>query len=226
MAPALVGVKGASTTGATSGAITCPYGQSPTAGNLLILTLTDKGGTTLPTVSGAWASVVSSAQGGTANIFALVASGGDAAPTVSAVTGQTWTGQCTEWSGCAASSAGDQNGSAHGASGTSLTPVCGAPDATPGELVIWAFRFILGSSGTTTITNTLNNGASANVLDDNASTNATEHHSFGYGITTGNSSATQDAMSWTGTTSNRAGVVATFALAGAAAANSGFLAFM
>lgn len=211
MAYALVGTAGALATGSGSNiAITPAYGQSPTANNLLLLGVLGFGTTTTPSTPAGWTLGPTLGAGGSATIFYRIATGGDAAPTVAALASTTWLGAVAEFSGNATSSPLDQSGSKNGSSGTQ-TAVNGAADALAGELFFYAVRFVTSTSVARTITNTLNNGMSNHDVNNNA-TSTTRHVSIGFGITTGNSAADQDAASLSSTYTNMTMAVASFLL--------------
>jgi hypothetical protein len=76
-------------------------GQSRSAGNLLIMWVTGAGATTVPTTPSGWSIAVAetstAGSGATASIFYLIATGGDAAPTIPGVFLITWSARLAEF---------------------------------------------------------------------------------------------------------------------------------
>ena len=196
---------GTAVTGTVGAAVTPAFAQSPTQGNLLVLWQSGSGSGTGPTTPAGW-TLWTGVEGTTfnvCNLFWKMATGGDANPTLAAVSGQTQSAQVGEFSGCRVGGGGGQ---VQPASGTTspLTPTLAAPDAVSGCLIICAASIAYSTANTTnTFTHTLNNGATATTTN-NAATNTTGHYSFGYGFTTGNSSAQTDTFAYgtTGTVTN------------------------
>lgn len=215
MAYALVGSVGAVVQSSSGGSITTlawGTGENRTAGNLLILFVSGAGSATLTSTPAGWS--VGKQIAGTscsASIFWKKAAGGDAAPTISAITSCVQSAQLAEFSGVTGlATPTDQTGSATGAT-SSLTPTNGAADAASGELVIVSGGWFYSTSKTTTQADSLNNGATANSTTNNA-TSTVSHYNFTWGITTGNSSADSDSITGITTTklTGGASVIASF----------------
>lgn len=220
MAYALVGSRGAATFGTLSAAITPAYGQTPTAGNLLILWVAGGGGSTLPAApDGTWSTALQKlGSSNSSSIFYKIAGASETNPTVAAVTSVRLSGNLAEFSGNASSAPIDSVPST-GATGTTSpqTATNQAADVQAGELVIAASATRFSTAGTNSSgAHTFNNGATATSLNNNGTSNA-DHYFFSYGITTGNSTA--DNCQYAFTTTNITGsttVLASFLLASAA----------
>lgn len=201
MGYALVGTIGAVSVGSSGAAVTPAWGasESRTAGNLLILQVAGDGSTTLPAAPAGW-SIAKQIAGGsnTSSIFYKIAAGSDAAPTVAAISSDVLSCRLAEFSGNASSSPLDQTGSAI-ATSTPQTPTTGGVDAALGELVIVTGNARYTLAATKTLSNTLNNGATSNNVNNN-STSTISHYDMCWGITTGNSAA--DASTFAFTTSH------------------------
>ena len=215
MGYALVGSRGAVSRGTAGSAVTPAWGasESRTANNLLVCQVAVEGSATLPAQPTGWSTAIQRAGTScSASIFYKVAAGGDAAPTIAAITSGVIEAQLDEWSGGATSGPLNQTGSA---SGTSSPEVCActAADIAAGQLVIGAYALLYSTAATKTFTNTVNNGMTATVQND-ATTSTVDHYNFWDGITTGNSVADQDSLAFTTTKiSGVASVIASFKLA-------------
>ena len=219
MAYALVGSAGAVSVGASGAAVTPAYGQTPTANNLLVCCVGSAGSVTLPAAPSGWSLAVQIAGNSAgASIFYKVAAGGDAAPTIAAITSTEIAARLSEYSGGATLSPLDQTGSASGA-GT-IVATAGAPDAAIGELLIYCGMAFWNTSSTARrLTSTLTNATATG--DASNTTSGTDYnYDFGYGITTAHTVADADSMAAsTGThLSGDAVVIASFQLAAVAAA--------
>ena len=198
MAYALVGSVGAVSQGSSGAAVTPAWGtgESRTANNLLILWVDGQGSATLPSAPANWSIGIQKAGTScSASVFYKVAAGGDAAPTVGAVTSTVLTAQLAEFSGNATSSPLDKTGTAAGTTSTQVA-TAGAADTAGGELVVYATGALYSLAATKTLSNSLNNGATAHNTTNN-STSTVNHYDLGYGITTGNSAADADTFSFT-----------------------------
>lgn len=191
MAYALVGSAG-SAVGSTTG-VTPSYGQTPTAGNLLIAWACTPTNTaaTISTPSG-WSVGFAPAIG--AAIFYLVAAGGDAAPTMSSG-GLNVIAKVAEFSGNDQSSPLDQHASSTGV-GSPRTATCSAADATTGELAILCGTAGYTAVGTKTITQSCNN-ATSTTNDTNSGASSSSFYTFGYAFNTTNSTADVNTMTMT-----------------------------
>lgn len=198
MAYALVGSAGTQVVGASGAAVsTEAYGQTPTAGHLLICFVAGAGVATSPTTPAGW----SIGKNGTGNstaatIFYKIAAGSDAVPTIAALTSQIWSVQLCEFSGNSGVPL-DQTGTATGTS-SPVQATAGGVDAAIGDLLLFVGSELTSTSVTRTLTNTLTN-ASATVTGNNSATSATSHYTFGYGVTTANSVADADSIALSST---------------------------
>ena len=217
MAYALVGSLGTVNATAANTANTPSYGQTPTAGNLLVLFVGGYVADTLPATPSGWsvAKQVQEASGTqpcSASIFYKIAAGTDAQPTLAASTTPNWVAQLGEFSGNAATSPLDQSASAVGTGANfAATLTTGGEDAALGELVV----FIDAGNGghCTAITpSSANNGMSFT-----QSTSITNGFGIGYATTTGNGSADSVVVTQTNSgtgTRSIAAALASFKLAG------------
>lgn len=197
MSYALVGSHGAVATAVVGATCSPAWGasESRTAGNLLLLWSSVLAVSTFTATPSGWS--VAKQIAGTSvsqSLYYKIAAGGDAAPVLAGVTSGRQRAMLAEFSGNAASSPLDQVGSAVTTT-TSMTATAGAVDAAAAELVIYGSVAVTTSGVARTLTDTLNNGATATNLATVNGTLVTDHYSFGYGITTGDSAADHDA--WT-----------------------------
>lgn len=215
----LVGSLGTATQGSSGASITPGFGQTTTAGNLLVCWVTGISTTaaddTIPAAPSGWSTAVSQAAAGRcqAVIFYKVAVGSDSAPVIAAQTGELLAGQCGEFNWSVAGLVGTPD-KVGGNSGTTTSPIvatASGADTQSGDLVLAAGGVEYSTAATKTLTHTLNNGATATAAGNNNGTSTREHYAFAYGITTGNSGA--DTSSLALTTTNAADsvvVVASF----------------
>lgn len=222
MAIALVGTAGAASVGATGANVTPAWGtgESRTAGNLLIcwVALTGTAVAGLSTPAG-WTQA-SDLGGGSisttaeAAVYYRVATGADAAPTLTGAASNVVTARLAEFSGAAGTLDSSNFVGGVGGGGGITSPRAATndvADATAGDLVVFAFALLYSASATKVFTDTLNNGVTANVADS-ASLTTTNHYHFVYGFTTGNAAADSDSLAFTTTKiSNMNGVSASFA---------------
>jgi hypothetical protein len=200
MAISLVGTIGSVVVGTSGSSLTPTWGsgESRSAGNLLVCWVTGTGHSPTPVANGwslASVSGYSSPAYFTSAILYKVATGADAAPTITASTGLTWYAQLGEFNGTSANPlVRAVNASSSTQSVTATSPVA---DPLSKNLIITSTAFYRNIAAVTTINNTLNNGASS-VNTNNSSSNVTQNYSFGYGLTTGNSSPDSQTISWTG----------------------------
>jgi hypothetical protein len=187
MAIALVGSIGATTSGASP--FQGSFGQATTAGNFLLGWSWQTGGSKIAVDQG-WTLVFAVAVG--LNLaYKANCGASETAPTYTGV-GATFTLKLAEFSGVDTTSPLDQI--ATNTAGTSSPFTIGAPfaDANSGSLLASVCGDGESKSGTTTLTNTYNNGATDLLGDNNGATSLALHYLFGYGITTGNSAGDQD----------------------------------
>lgn len=209
MAYALVGSLGTPAVGSVDTAFTPAYGQSPTAGNLLICWYVGFGSTTAPTTPTGWGFLSSSGTAVRVGLFYKIATGGDAAPTITAEGSTQFIAMLGEFQGNFATQASilDKNGVASGTAATETATASG-DDASIGELIILAGLARYSSANTVTIQNVLNNGTSSET--NNGSTSTDNHFSFGWAI--GTSRTVADTNSWS--TSTATNLTASMSLVG------------
>lgn len=190
MAIALVSA-GTEATGATSAAPA--FGQSTTAGNLLILVASSSGANSLSNSDGTW--TLGKTQDGTsthATIWYKPNCGaGETAPSV---TGGSATVRATllEFSGVVTSSPVDR-----AVASASLSSITAAGvDASSGELMVTVDMYHYATSGTVTTTDTYNNATAVNI-GNNDSGNTGNHSRSAYGITTTNGVADKNTVTQT-----------------------------
>lgn len=184
MAIALVSA-GSVATGTTSASPS--FGQSTTAGNLLILMFC---GDTInsPTISGWTKAGSSDARAGI--YYKANCGAGESAPTVTISQNGFTAAVLLEFSGADTSAPFDKAGhTATSATSSPMSVTATAADTASGELVVSAASWNLTKAGTGTTVDTYNNGATANDVGNNDSTSQVSHYRFSYGFTTGNSSA-------------------------------------
>lgn len=215
----LVGSAGTAVQGASAAAITPTFGQTTTAGNLLVLMVagisTTTGDDALPAAPSGWfiAKQIAAAGNCDCSLFFKTAAGSDGNPTVAGLTGQLLAGQLAEfhWSVAGLVPVPDQTSSAVGVAGATLTATNGTADAQAGDLVIVVGGVEYGTAATKTNTHAINNGATTNLIGNNNATSSREHYTFSWGITTGNSGATSDVFTIVTTTAaHEALVLASF----------------
>jgi hypothetical protein len=206
MAIALVGSLGTVAQGTTSA--TPAYGQTPTAGNLLVCWVSSGSSTNPSNSDGTWSGVPVIGTGGRRqSIYYKIAAGGDAAPTITG--GNALFAMLGEFSGVASTPL-DQSTST-GATGTTSpqTATLSSADAHAGDLVLYSASTTNSTSQTEPAgpNVALNNGASSNETTNGGS--SVTHYWFGWGVTTGNSAA--DSASLTFTTARISAVALTLA---------------
>lgn len=196
MAAALVGSVGAASSGVSGAAVSPAWGASETRAlnNLLVLWVAGSNTATLPAAPAGWTSVrhVGVSTTGSASLFAKIATGGDAAPTVAIVASTVLSAQLAEFSGLDLVVTGDQNGSNTGTTSpvTATANNPGGGDVAAGELVVYAgLAHTTNSPAMGSIVATLNNGATAHDTT-NAGTSTLGHFNFGYGFTASKGSDT------------------------------------
>lgn len=185
MAIALVGSLGAVSNG---GSMTPAYGQPSTAGNLLVLWITDSSGGTV-TVTGTGWTRAGGATNDSAQVYYLPnCSAGQASPTITGgINGFSMLG---EFSGVAGVSPFENDGISGIVVVSPAVATAGGIDAVSGNLVICPFCISLSKAATQTSQIVLTGGAATtlgNINNDSVST--AEHYRFSYGVTTTNSSA-------------------------------------
>jgi hypothetical protein len=207
---ALVGVAGTVTSSGVGVANSPPWGAgaSRTAGNLLLCSMCGFAAATLPTPPAGW-STAAQFSGGicSASLFYKVATGGDAAPTVTGVSGASLTGQLLEFTRTGAAPL-DQAGT--GAAVTSpIVATAGSADAAAGDLLftVGALKYSAANANSQTVT--FNNGAPTTLIIVGASVN---HYTAAYGVSTGNASPSSASFAFdlTNISGNGALALATF----------------
>lgn len=197
-------------------------GESRTAGNLLICWVNFTVHSAQPTISSGWSTAATITFGtpmfGGATVFYKVATGGDAAPTLTVgASGQVLNGQLGEFSpGGSGTISIDQTGTSTGTT-SPLVTTAGGVDVAIGELVVWATSIAYSAAATKTISSSLNNGTAVDLND--SATSTASHYANGYAITTAHSSA--DAETGTFTTTSIQGAataLCSFSLASSNAA--------
>lgn len=227
MAYALVGSVGTVVQSSSGGAISgLAYPQTATTNHLLIAWWSGDGAATLPSTPTGWS--IGKTQTGTscaAAVYWKVAAGADAVPAFAAVTSSVQSVQLAEFSGNLTSAPNDQVGGTAGTTSTLVATATGT-DAAAGELIVYSTTaFYSSTSGTKTLSNALNNGATAH--NTTVPSTVVDQYDFGYGITTGNGSADADTLTFTTTHITGAAVAlvsfkAIAVLAGGAPATYGF----
>lgn len=223
--------------GASNGGGAPAFGQSTTAGNLLVCTVSALLGTgsgNFTCSDGTWTRAVqdvSRANVQTAIFYKQNCGAGETAPTFS-YSGSPSTTTCVLWefSGAARGTPLDKTGHANaaGSAGAGAMPnvACGSANSTTGELVITADAISFGSGGTITSSDSYNQGATPTGNINADSTSTRQHYRQAYGITTGNSSASTNAPtdSNTGSGDIISGCIATFKPALSISATAGSVA--
>lgn len=214
MAYALVGT-GPVGSGVSGAAFTPGLGTLPrTAGHLLVSWAFLSNATTLLGPAG-WTFT----NGGPSGVFDAsvawkVAAGGDAAPTWPAAAGGVWTAGVGEFSGN--STVADPSDRRFGSS----TLGAGSMTATDTQLALLAGELIVSvgglhytASAARTLTQSYNQGAGDNNLDNNNGTAALNHRTFDWGIMTVNNADPSATLAFTGTPGSGHLTVVTFQLA-------------
>lgn len=210
MTAALVGSLGAVTLGTSGAAVTPAYGQTPTAGNLLILWVSGWHGTTatFPVTPAGWTlGPQARATTRTSSVFYLLAAGGDAQPTIAIGTAMTWGAMLGEFSGL--SGLIDKSATAEGTASPAVATNSGT-DVTIGELACYVGTTAPTSAATDLLVTTGTNFTKNDT--NNAGTSIRTHYCFGYGITTANSVADKASMTFVATSTNNCLVLASFLL--------------
>jgi hypothetical protein len=188
MAPGLVGSIGTVSVGASGANVTPAYGanEDRTTGNLLICSVACTGSATIPSTPTGWTSAASKAGTNvSAIIFYKIATGADAAPTISGVTNAVLSVQLAEYSG-ASVGAKDRYGSASGTT-SPLTATANGRDINKGELLIGVGAMRLAFGDGMAISATSNNASLTQV--NNGGVGTAHHYDFARGITTSNAAA-------------------------------------
>jgi hypothetical protein len=137
-----------------------------------------------------WVQAIGTATTGSASaaIYYRVATGGDTAPTIPAVTGAVIAAHLEEWSGGATTVPNDRVGATNGTTSPITATMAGGADAASGELVAMAgadFRSVARASNDTW---TSNNGTPV-LRASNNGVSSVNHYSHATLVTTGNASA-------------------------------------
>jgi prepilin-type N-terminal cleavage/methylation domain-containing protein len=208
----LVGTIGAVTQGAVSAAVTPAWGTSEnrTANNLLVCFVAVGGSATLPTTPSGW--TIAKQIAGTsssATIYYKTAAGGDATPTIAAITSGVISARLAEFSGGSHSSQLDRTGSGSGTSGTTTATSTLADTNSFGELILTANTIYYSVAATKTLTDVVNN--TVEVVTNNAGTSTLYHYDFSYGYATTNASADSNPFTYTSNKiTGAAGVIVSF----------------
>lgn len=206
----LVGSPGsvaASSSGGALSTLAFGSGESRTAGNLLVCWLSTTGGGPASAPSG-WSQATEGTQSlttGYTQIFYRQATGGDAAPTFSAISGAVQTGQLAEFNPSVAGAVVvDQTAAQlNSTTATPLVLTASAANQSTGELVVAAFQDVVSRAATDSVTNTFNNGGTVATATAYTASN-TIHYQFYYDLApTSNSAA--DSWSHTYTTTRITG---------------------
>jgi hypothetical protein len=126
-----------------------------------------------------------------------IATGGDVAPTFSAVAGNTWTVLLGEFSGTSRTNVADHAGGTTIITASPITSSASGIDSNVGELILSINNMHGTTLITRTLTNSFNNGASNNNVANNNTASVDNHYSFDWGITTTQPLNTLDADSCT-----------------------------
>jgi hypothetical protein len=218
MAIALVKA-GTVATGTTT--ISPTFGQTTTAGNLLVLLIAAQGSadSTDRTPTGYTRADGTSGDQAETNVYFKANCGaGETAPTYTDSGATSIAGVLAEFSGVATTSPLDQHISTSGGITSPQTATTAGADVGATELVLGIDRLVYSMAATKTTTNAFNNGATATDLGNNDGTSSANHYRFSYGINTGNSTA--DVLTCTFTTTNISGAarhISSYQVAGAAA---------
>ena len=200
MAIALVGSLGAAVTGTTTAAPS--FGQSPTAGNLLVAWYVTSS-SNLPSTPSGWTQLGSATSGTlTATAFYKAAAGGDTAPSWSDAGATFIAAALGEFSGAnTTGTAADRNFATSSVTSAAVATAAGV-DAASGELILGMTIITYSMSATKTTSHAYNNGATTQAAAswNNDGTSTATHFRLSYGITTGNASA--DTLTVTFTTTN------------------------
>lgn len=213
MAIARVGSLGTVATGTSSCSPT--FGQSTTAGNLLICWAVGVGAT-VDTPAG-WSKIALGSNPDAAILYKPNCGAGETAPTVTGPTSFV-AAMLGEFSGAATVSPLDVSGSVGTASTTSPSTVTASgADAASGELACTASVYFYSMAATKTTTHSINNGTLTGGAS-NDGTSTVNHYRFGaYAITTANASADANTDTFTITAiSFRSSIIASFKVAPAA----------
>jgi hypothetical protein len=180
---ARVGAAGALLQGTTT-AVAPAFGQATVAGHLLVAVVSNSGaGPTISNGVAGWVQAVQNTSNVVATIFYKPNCGtGETAPAFAssgAVTNMV--AQLSEWSGVATASPLDQIGTANSSSATT-TVAATTIDAQAGDLVVMLARYGLGSTGTATFSDSINNSAVVNLSSDDGTLNQIRHTRAVYAI--------------------------------------------
>jgi hypothetical protein len=202
MAVALVKL-GTVATGTTS--VSPTFGQSTTAGNLLILWVADNNSSSSPPLPSGWSSAASTVQG-SAIFYKPNCGAGETAPTLSDA-GSVFMAACLgEFSGADTSAPRDRFSTSGGTTSPLVLNLNGT-DLEVGELFCTADLWTYTMSATKTTSDTYNNVSQQANVGSNDATSTASHYRFGYAVTTGNSVADQNSATFT-TTNVSTGTIA------------------
>ena len=204
--PALVGSLGTPVTGAAGAAITgLAYGQTPTAGNLLVLWWVVQGATTTPGTPTGWTGLTGSSANSLQQVKVWIkkATGGDAVPSIALIAGGTQTAMLGEFSG--AQAAVDQI-AAKVALTSPNTATASVVDQRAGELVVYVGATVHSGAVTESQSVTVNGVAGHDT--NNNGTSTVDHFNFGWSVAASNASPDVTAYTFSTTSLSSAEVIA------------------
>lgn len=180
MAFALVGSRGAASQGASGAAVTPAWGagESRTAGNLLICTVAVTGTATAAATPSGWQAFKIPGTSCGIALFHKIAAGGDAAPTIAAITSGVIAAQLSEYSGSDPAPQNDFGNSVGTSSPRTATLTGGTGDTSPGDLIIMLGADFRSAARTPSDTWTSNNGTPV-LAGSNNGVSSAHHYSFG-----------------------------------------------
>jgi len=191
MAIALVGSIGTVATGTTTASPT--FGQTTTAGNLIIAQLTCSGAT-VPGLPSGWTNFLGTGTGN-AIYWKENCNASETAPTFTPG-GSFVAVRLAEYSGAKTVSADDQTGNSTSTTSPATATAAGA-DGAAGSLIVSVDRLVYSMAATKTTSDSFNNGATPTSSADNDATSTIDHYRFSYGITTGNAGADTNTVTFT-----------------------------
>jgi hypothetical protein len=196
--PWLVGTAGVVSQGASGAAVTPAYGQTPSAGDLLVLTVAVTGVATLPTTPSGWSLAVTATGTSVASaIFYKIATGADAAPTVAAITSGVISAQLSEYAGINQTTPLCATGTAAGTT-SPIVVTNSRIDYSIGSLMVTAVAHLRSAGTLGSQTDTYTNATS--VQTSNKATSTANHYDFSYAAaTTAHASSDADSVAFTTT---------------------------
>jgi hypothetical protein len=199
----LVGAAGAVSVGVNAASITPAWGAGAnrTAGNLLILRVTHHGSQTQPATPSGW-TFVNDPTHATAGVGVLtcyrIATGGDAAPTITGIANVVLSGQLCEYAGTDPTAPYlNDAGNSGGTLSPQVATCTGGGDPVAGCLIISAAAMRYTQAATKTFTDVLNNSATQLDRAQSGAVSTTSHYDFISGVTGSNAAADQNNFSLT-----------------------------